>query len=44
MLLDAEQAQIKIEMLKDEEYNVQRSEMIQHNEKEMADLLAQREE
>ena len=38
-LLEAENAQIKIEQLKDAEYEVRRSELLILNEKEMSDLL-----
>jgi len=38
-LLEAEEAQIKIEQLKDEEYEVRRMELTTLNDKEMEDLL-----
>jgi len=38
-LLEAEEAQIKIEQLKDEEYEVRRTELNTVNDKEMEDLI-----
>lgn len=43
-LLEAEEAQIKIEQLKDEEYEVRRNELIMQNDKEQEDLISQRDE
>lgn len=43
-LLEAEEAQIKLEELKDEEYNMQRSALLAEHDAELARFIEQRKE